>query len=190
MCVPKNLVTTSPSSATHPPNMLSHVNLYIALQWYLKSLGKFVDLLDTASRISVETRVALRDAKSIVDAHIQGYDGGTINEVTYQPPCGDAECGPRWAFTPSQESDFSFCFHGNYLGSSLISSCTVYIGTVSFGTTYFNDDIHGQHTNPESEPTKHRLQRGQITPVTYSKSERRQFTRQQRTRQKTSKHRR
>jgi hypothetical protein len=92
-------------------NMLSRVNLCVALQWYLGSLGKlsvpkFVDALDTASKIGIETCTALLGAKNIVRAHIQEYGCGGM--VDYRPSRGDAAHGPRWVFTPFRKSNFSF----------------------------------------------------------------------------------
>jgi hypothetical protein len=184
--------------ANHPTfmgKMLSRVNLCIALQWYLGSLGKlsvskFVDALDTASKIDI---VALGNAKSIVDKHIQEY--GHCGMVDYQPsyaPCAaygpHGAYGPRWVFTPFKENDFSYSDphvpmprpnFGRLTKLTAFGASDTY-PSMSPETTFFRVSYR-QHTPPPS------LKR-QTTPTTYSKSERRQFARQRRTHWGNCKH--
>lgn len=94
-----------------PIKMLSHTNLSIALQWYLAEQGickvsHFLNMLDTASRTSIETRRVLWEARNIIfEAHHRhGEDGPKL--VEYLPCSSLGDHG--WIFVPFQADDFRY----------------------------------------------------------------------------------
>ena len=176
--------------------MLSRVNLCIALQWYLESLGEcsvleFMGALNTASKIGIDTCAALLGAKNILDEHIQEHGhGGFTNEVVYRRPSGDAVYGPRWVFAPFQESDFSYSDpHGPLIPRTNSLARLVALGaedaylTTSPETTFFRAS-YSRHTNFAVESIEYHAP----PPQRSRRRNERQFPKQQRTRQKTSKH--